>query len=92
MAVNSVSANRASVIASAASTYIKQVAGSGGSATSQSSALAESTETPQVTAKEAAKGDPVAKRLLAKEQAAQQANNSAPAQEPGKGDLVDQKA
>ena len=92
MAVDSVSSSQAGVIAAAASTYIKQVAGSAGSGASQSSALAESTETPQATAKEAAKGNPVAKRLLAKELAAKQSTDPEPAQEPGKGTLVDQRA
>lgn len=89
MSIPAVSSTSASVIAGAASNYVKQVTGG---TTSPSSAMAEATETPDVTRKEAAKGDPVAKRLLAKEAAAQQQENPAPAQEPGKGTIVDEKA
>ena len=78
----------ASAIAKASSAYVQQLTGS----SSDSSALAEATETPATTAKEAAKGDQVAKRLLAKEQAAQAAQAPESPQEPGKGELVDQKA
>ena len=78
----------ASTIASAATNYIKQTAGSNDT----SSALEEATETATTTAKEAAHGDPVAKRLIARQQQEQQLQNPAPAKEPGKGEEIDQKA
>jgi hypothetical protein len=89
MSVNATPVSSASVISSAASQYVAQTTSTGGSS---SSALAEATETPATTAKEAAKGDPVAKRLLAKEAQEKQLEDPVPAKEPGKGNLVDHTA
>ena len=84
-----------SAVTSAASKYVSQTA----SSSSGASALQEASETPDVTAKEAAKGDQVAKRLLLKEQQAKAAEQGTPsssdsesASEPGKGETIDQKA
>jgi len=88
MSVNATSSTNASLIASAASGYINQVASTG----TQSSAMQEASETPATTAQEAAKGDKVAIKLLAKQQQEKQLENPTPAQEPGKGLAVDQKA
>ncbi len=87
---NSSVSSVASAVSNAAAAYLNK--SSGGAQSSTSSALAEASETPAVTAKEAARGDAVAKRLLAKEQAQQAEENPAPAQEPGKGVVVDQHA
>lgn len=65
MSVNAISSPSVNPISNAASNYVKQVTGTG---SSTSSALQEASETPATTAQEAAKGDPVAKRLLVREQ------------------------
>ena len=97
MSVNPVSNSNANAISSAASSYIKQVTGAG-SSTDTSTALEESTETAATTTQEAAHGDPVAKRLIARQQQQKQLQNPtpttppAPAQELGKGQQVDQQA
>lgn len=90
MSVSPTTSATAQVISSAAAGYIKNTTGSG--STSSSSAAQEATETPDVTAKEAAKGDRQAIRLLAQRQQAKQLEDPTPAQEPGKGDQIDQKA
>lgn len=92
MPVDAVSSTSASAVTSAASNYVKQVTGNSAGASGASSALQEATETPAVTAKEAAQGDPVAKRLLAKQQQEKELENPTPSNEPGKGEQVDQKA
>ena len=89
MSVNAIPSTAANAIASAASNLVQKASGSG---SSSSSALQEATETPAVTAKEAAKGDPVAKRLLARQQNEQELLNTTSASEPGKGEVVDKKA
>ena len=88
MSVNAIASTSANAVAGAASSYVKQVVGSGNS----SSALQESTETAAITAKEAAKGDPVAKRLLARRQQEKQLHDPTPTEEAGKGEQVDEKA
>lgn len=90
MSVSSVSI-AASAISTAASSYLQQ----NSSSSSNSSALQEATETPTVTAQEAAKGDAVAKRLLAKQAQEKSLTSPSPtprAQEPGKGEQIDQQA
>jgi hypothetical protein len=88
MSISATSSSSANAVVKAASAYVNQGAGS----TSASSALQEATETPAVTAQEAAKGDQVAKRLLAKQQEAKAISNPTPASEPRKGDQIDQNA
>lgn len=85
----------ASVISGAAFGYVQQVTGTSTSKGSQASVLEEATETSATTAKEAAKGDRIAIKLIAKQQAQKALENppaNESAKEPGKGDLVDQKA
>ena len=89
MSVNAIASSSVAAVTSAASSYVKQVTGSAGDT---SSAMEEATETAATTAKEAAKGDPVAKRLVARQQQEKQLTDPTPAQEPGKGGQVDQKA
>jgi hypothetical protein len=54
--------------------------------------LEESTESAATTKQEAAKGDQVAVRKLARQQQQNQQPNAVAAKEPGKGDLLDHKA
>ena len=89
MSVNAISSTPASAVATAASTYVKQVTGGG---SNLSSSLQELSETPATTAREAAKGDPVAKRLLVRQQQKQQLQDPTPTPEPGKGEVIDEKA
>ena len=89
MSVAPVASTSASVIANAASQYVGQTTGSTSAA---SSALQEATETASTTANEAAHGDPVAKRLIAHQQQEKQLQDPTPAEEPGKGEQIDQKA
>ena len=88
MSVNAVASTSASVIANAASKYVNQTTGSTSTA---SSAMQEATETAATTAKEAAHGDPIAKRLLARQQQEKQLQDPTPSEEPGKGEQIDQK-
>jgi hypothetical protein len=54
-------------------------------------AAEEARETAATTRQEAAKGDPVAIRKLAREQQSEQARESTSARESGKGALIDRK-
>ena len=89
MSVSAIPSTTAGTITSAAATLVQQASSS---TSSLSSALQEASETPATTALEAAKGDPVAKRLLAREQQEKESLNSAPTSEPGKGEAVDKRA
>jgi len=82
----------ASVISSAAASYVAKVTGSVSSTqnTTINSIVQEATETPAQTLEEAASGDEVAIAKLAKEQKANQAQVSV--SEPGKGEQVDKTA
>ncbi|MGA2063203.1 MAG: hypothetical protein ABSG67_22255 [Thermoguttaceae bacterium] len=81
----------ASVISSAAASYVAKVTGSGSTQnTAINSIVQEATETPAQTLEEAASGDEVAIAKLAKEQKANQAQVSV--SEPGKGEQVDKTA
>jgi hypothetical protein len=76
--------------------FVQRVA-SGGASQSQPTAMAsavqEATETPNVTLKEAQKGDKVAIRKLQQEQQAKQQQAAhAKAPEPGKGSRIDSDA
>jgi type IV secretory pathway TrbL component len=86
MPVNSVS----SVVSQAATGYVKRTAASTSGTSGTSSAMQEATETASTTKQEAAHGDRVAQRKLAREQQTQQLTNPTPA--PGKGSIVDQHA
>ena len=90
MGVDAIASSGASAVSSAASKYVKQVT----SGSDTSSPMEEATETAAATAKEAQQGDPVAKRLVAKvaQEKALQQQETAPAQEPGKGTQIDQQA
>ena len=89
-----------SPITNSVASYVKRVTSGGtpqAGGTTQStasSALQEAQETPQVTAKEAANGDRQAIAKLAREKQQQQlqAQENAPAKEPGKGESIDQNA
>jgi hypothetical protein len=81
---------------SSIATFVQRVA-SGGTSQSQPSAMAsavqEATETPDVTLKEAQKGDKIAIRKLQQEQQAKQQQSAhAKAPEPGKGSHIDSDA
>jgi hypothetical protein len=89
-----------SPITNSLASYVKRVT-SGGTpqtgGTSQntaSSALQEAQETPEVTAKEAANGDrqAIAKLALEKQRQQEQAQETAQAKEPGKGEIIDKNA
>ncbi|MFI4999660.1 MAG: hypothetical protein ACHQK9_07250 [Reyranellales bacterium] len=79
-----------SITSSAAAAYVQKIT-SGTGQTGASSAMQEATETAAVTAKEAAHGDPQARAKLARQQQ-QQALQSPPAKESGKGEFVDHAA
>ena len=89
-----------SPITSSVASYVKRVTSGGtpqaGGTTQNaaSSALQEAQETPQVTAKEAARGDRQAKAklLLEQQRQQQQAQESTPAKESGKGENIDRNA
>lgn len=59
---------------------------------SLSAAQEETNESPAATRQEAAQGDAVAIRRVARNQHAKRPQKSAPAREPGKGELVDRSA
>ena len=82
----------ASVISSAAASYVAKVTGSVSSTQNITSydAVQEATETPAQTLQEAASGDTVAIAKLAEEQKASQAQVSV--SEPGKGGQIDKMA
>jgi hypothetical protein len=78
----------ASVISSAAASYVAKVTGSVSNTPSiASSAVQEATETSAQTMKEAASGDRIAIAKLAKEQQAAQAQVTV--SQPGKGEQID---
>ena len=80
-----------SVIASA----LKVASGGSSNSSSAASELQEASEAEATTIKEAQSGDPVAKALLQRIQAKQQAQQQAlesKASEPGKGETVDKAA
>ncbi len=79
-------------ISEAASQYIKKITAGGNGQSATSSALEEARETAATTAKEAANGDRQAIAKLARLKLQAEAQQSAPAQEPGKGEVVDKTA
>jgi len=89
------STSAVSGVAAAFSAYAQKVVSGtsqGGPSSKPSSALVEAKESAQVTAKEAARGDRQAIAKLARDLQKQQAAQSAPVKEPGKGDSVDHAA
>ena len=79
-------------ISSTAASFIQKTLSAGSSQNAISAATEEATETAYTTRQEAANGDQVAVRKLAREEQQQQTESPKPAQEPGKGESVDQKA
>ena len=82
----------ASIMSSAAASYVAKVAGSVSSSqcTPSYNPVQEATETPAQTMKEAASGDRVAIAKLAKEEKAAEAQVTV--SEPGKGEQIDKTA
>lgn len=76
-------------ITSTVAGYVQNAVSSVPAQNAVSSPLQEAEETPSVTAKEAAHGDRQAKAKIAAEEQKQQALQSAPTKERGKGDLID---
>jgi hypothetical protein len=81
-----------SAITSAVSQYVRKITSGGKSLPGGSSALEEAKESSAVTAREAANGDRQAIAKIARLKVQAQAQQSAPAKEPGKGEAVDKAA
>ena len=81
-----------SAITNAVSQYVQKIISGGKSQTGGSSAVEEAQESSAVTAREAANGDRQAIAKLARLKLQAQAQQSASAKEPGKGEVVDKAA
>jgi len=75
------------ITSAAVGNYVEKVTSSVPAQSGISTPMQEAQETPQVTAKEAARGDRQAKALLAAQQ--QRAQQNAPAKVPGQGRMTD---